>query len=378
MATQNSYQCAIDLGGVADRFVDVNGDGKIVLASDGAIVLGVLKGAGGAAGAWVSVVESGVAFVEAAGAVAAGRMIASDANGRARAAQTGDYAAGRLTEDAAAAGDQVGATIEHLGDVLRPLAADGSPIVTAAGPTASDGSPMTTPAQFPAGMRVLFTGRGDSLGDDAADPERYAGQSFGLQTSAVGEAALEVRFSADIWTTGGTLLWTGGGFGDWFDYRVTGPASPATQNVGAGAWAKLAVGGGLSMLVPPGTPGAGGADWDLDLAEKINARSPITKVVPIPSPRRAGFFDYDGATGAVVASTPGAGGFCVYDGAVPLGRMAVEKPITLSEGSASLLMGAVPARRMLPHWIHRAAINNAAAKTLAVSWELVTARANPA
>ncbi|MBC7340958.1 MAG: DUF2190 family protein [Clostridia bacterium] len=108
-----SLVAGADLSAAQYRFVKVNADGNAVLAGNGEMAVGVLqdKPGPGVAG---QVRVLGVTKVVAGGAIAKGALVASDADGKAKAAVaatanttsgaiSGSHAAGIALEDASAA-----------------------------------------------------------------------------------------------------------------------------------------------------------------------------------------------------------------------------------------------------------------------------------
>jgi hypothetical protein len=89
---------ASDLSAAQYHFVVVDADGQAALAGKGAAVVGIVQNKPGAAtgdkGESTSVRVYGVSKVVAAQTVAAGALVASDSQGAAAVAQTGDHIAG--------------------------------------------------------------------------------------------------------------------------------------------------------------------------------------------------------------------------------------------------------------------------------------------
>lgn len=102
MATMNSVEtrsmiAGSDLSSSQFFFVSLSGDGEVDVTGDGAEAFGVLYNqpeSGGAA----TVVISGRVLVEAGGTVTQGGDVASDANGNAVDATTGDIILGKAYE----------------------------------------------------------------------------------------------------------------------------------------------------------------------------------------------------------------------------------------------------------------------------------------
>lgn len=139
--------------------------------------------------------------------------------------------------------------------------------------------------------------------------------------------------------------------GDYVRYVPKAPATPSTSNPGAGAYSKLAIGGGVSMFVPAGTPGAGAADFDLNLSEKFNANVDFTKVVPVSAPLDDGFFDWDCDTDVVTLNSSKAGGYNLFDSEIVL-RPYLQTFNIIGDTRWDLTVPAIMPARILPHWKH--------------------------
>lgn len=102
-----------DLSAAQYHFVDVGTDGYLDLVGDGAKAIGVLqnKPDGSSVDDVGSVGVRGVSKVEAAEAITAGDDIASNANGEAVTATTGDIVLGRALEDASGDGSIIAVLI---------------------------------------------------------------------------------------------------------------------------------------------------------------------------------------------------------------------------------------------------------------------------
>lgn len=94
----------------------VDTSGNIVLAGDGEAALGVIREAAGS-GKPVTVLTGGVAKVSAGGSFNAGVMVASDANGQAVLATTGEYSIGMALEASGGANEIVSVRLGPYGRV---------------------------------------------------------------------------------------------------------------------------------------------------------------------------------------------------------------------------------------------------------------------
>jgi len=94
-----TFEAGGDLSAGQFKFVVLAADGQIDLATDGAAAVGVLLNQPDAAGKAATVVVSGKTAVTAGGSITAGDDIASDLNGDAITAATGDIIVGYALED---------------------------------------------------------------------------------------------------------------------------------------------------------------------------------------------------------------------------------------------------------------------------------------
>ena len=120
MATKNalhtiSVEAGQDLSANQYYFVAMASDGQVDPAGDGALALGVLQDDPAAAGRAASVAIGGQTKVVAGGAITAGDQVASDANGKAVTAATGDNVLGIATQTANADGDIISIVLAEHG-----------------------------------------------------------------------------------------------------------------------------------------------------------------------------------------------------------------------------------------------------------------------
>lgn len=88
------------------RFVTLSATGKAVAPAAGAQVIGVRQNRPNADEA-VTIVQSGISFVEAGGAISPGDGVTTDATGRAVVAAVGNAVVGQALETASGAGVQI-------------------------------------------------------------------------------------------------------------------------------------------------------------------------------------------------------------------------------------------------------------------------------
>jgi hypothetical protein len=239
------------------------------------------------------------------------------------------------------------------------------------GPYTSDGKPIFSAAMFRGDVEVAHPGRGD----DIANGKRWKGQEFKHSTSDAGVTPIAFQFMEWVYIGGGNINFVGADVGDWLFYELRAPSSaPAeTSNPGSGAYAKLDIGGGIHIYCTPGTPGAGAADWDLDLAAKLNANVGFTKVVPVPSPGK-GFFNWNSDDESVSYQADGEGDFNLIDAEIQLVSFAPYVQILGDNEESLTVPAAYKGKRLLPHWLHKVHIHNDSAKSLKVVWRLFLTR----
>lgn len=231
------------------------------------------------------------------------------------------------------------------------------------GPETIDGKPLQTINMFPEGVFAQFNGSAD----DVANGLKHGGSRFHVSSSAIETASLEWQFITPLWLAGGAISSAGHNPNDHLSYLVKAPASPATNNPGAGAYDKFPIGGGANMFIPNATATG---DWDLNLTEKLNANVAFTKVSPVPAAQGDGFFDYDFTTEAVTLNAGQKGNCNLFDVELTIARYI--NKMTLSH--ENLTVTSIVSQIMFPHWVHRVEINHSVTDSLDVCWTLFFGR----
>jgi len=241
-------------------------------------------------------------------------------------------------------------------------------------PQTSDGKPIFLANMFPGNVLSNHPG----TADDITNGVRFGGDLFLLSQGSQGDTYREFQFLEWVYIAGGGIQWLNAEPGDWIDYRIYAPASPATSAPGSGSYMKYEVIPGINMFIPQPSGG-----WGLNLVEKLNANVNITKVTPVPavdedSGNPNGFFDWDPDTGAVTLNVEQKGYYNLFDSPMPLSRYVPRYAmLTPSFGPANLFtVPAVKPKKILPHWTHRVTIHreNSSANTLYVAWGLYVGR----
>lgn len=236
-------------------------------------------------------------------------------------------------------------------------------------PKTTDGKPILLINLFPGNTQINYPGQGDDITAGA----RHTGTAFEYTSVSAGETDIAWQFIEWVYLAGGEIRHIGAKLGDWISYRIHAPATVGTSvTAGTGNHAKIDTGLGFSMWVPAGTPGAGSADWDIDLTETLNANVAFTKVNPVPDSNNEGMYDWDAETNAVTLN-PGKGAYNLFDADIPLTEF-VSRTRLLGTGIISLTVPAVKPKRILPHWKHAVKINHVGTDQLDIVWYLYTAR----
>lgn len=98
-----SYEASTDLSGNQYQLVSLNSSGQLALTGDGARAIGVLQNKPDAQGKAGTVTTDGKARVKVGASITQGGVMASDSNGKAVDAASGDWIQGEFVEDASAA-----------------------------------------------------------------------------------------------------------------------------------------------------------------------------------------------------------------------------------------------------------------------------------
>jgi hypothetical protein len=227
----------------------------------------------------------------------------------------------------------------------------------------ADGRPMVQPVTVDRDLWHWFTSAGDdpSLG-------RASGTVMEAALSAEGDSApVEWQFNDWADLAGGVLIYEGAKLGDYISFQVDWPASVAANTPGAGNANKVPVPGG-NLFVP-----AVNGDWTLTL----NSR---TSVVPVLSPGKKGYWEWDWpdeGVGNVSAGPPGASAYNLLDFAVAPATRFMPRVGLLGSRVMSFRPDNVHPTSVLPHWKMRAVVHHGpGTHALEVTWHIVCARKN--
>jgi len=219
---------------------------------------------------------------------------------------------------------------------------------------------------FPPGVLAQYVG----IGDDVANGVRYDGDRFHIESLAVEQLTLEWQYMDTVWMAGGQITSAGQKPTDWVSMETFAPATAGTSNPGAGAYNKVAIGGGLSIFVP--APAVDG-DWDLNLAETLNANVSFPKVTPVPAAGgNSGWFDYDYDEHVCSLNAAQEGGYNLIDGVVTLGRQVVITPLC----HLALTVPEIVAKPMFPQWKYKVTVDHGSTEQLDVCWVMFIGRRN--
>ena len=215
---------------------------------------------------------------------------------------------------------------------------------------------------FPPGVLAQHVGSGD----DITNGVRHGGDRFHINSTAVEVKTFTWQFKDTIWMAGGQATSGGQSPSDWMGLETRAPATAGTSNPGAGAFNKVAVGGGVNVFVP--APAIDG-DWDLSLTEKWNANVDFTKVVPVPA-GNAGWFDYDYETHVCALNVAQEGEYNLFDTELVLGQQVAKVALC----QLQLTVPEIVAKPMLPQWQYKVSINHATTEELNVCWTMFIGR----
>jgi hypothetical protein len=237
--------------------------------------------------------------------------------------------------------------------------------------TVEDNIPVVAANTWPIPQSVVWCGEGD----DVANGVVGSGQEFRLQKAEAGDEIVESQFIEVTRLGGGHVYWKNCEYGDYACFLVYAPAtSNIVSNPGAGAYAKLPIGGGANLIVMPGVPGSDGPNWDIDLTEKLNANVDFTKAVPVPAANGDGFFTYD-AEAKVLSYTPGVGTYNLFDVPISLSKF-IRKLWLINSSSMSLsVYDNIPAA-ILPQWRSKVTLHreSASGETRYLVWSMLISR----
>ena len=226
-------------------------------------------------------------------------------------------------------------------------------------PTTSRGKPIFLSAIFRGDVDIWFCGAGDDPAGNKAE-----GQVFEHTSAAAGDSTYTWTFNDWIYLAGGTVLYSGAKIGDWVDYKLYAPQTPAPTlaspaNTGN---CNLTDVGGFNLI----TPAAGDGTHDVDLANAIL----------VSATAEDGYYDWDEpdtGKGTITASaTPGAAKYNLFDAQIDLARIVAHVRL-LGSGEFKMQISVKP-KKCLPHWKHKAIVHSSGTHTLEVCWDLTCAR----
>jgi hypothetical protein len=229
-------------------------------------------------------------------------------------------------------------------------------------PKTSDGKPIFLPNLFPGDVEVNFAGAGDSA------TVRGDGSAFMCSQPTEGDASVTWSFKDWVYVAGGEISHRGCRLGDHISFKVTAPATVATAAAGDGNANKVAVGGGLNVIVPAAGDGA----WNVAEADRV----------PIPAYNAEGvatgywtWNEPDEGKGVVAAGAPGTSSYNLFDQPLDLIRWATKLHL-LGDGQIDLKLSSVKPKKLLPHWTCHVDLHGdgASGALNEVTWLLFTAR----
>lgn len=231
----------------------------------------------------------------------------------------------------------------------------------------ADGKQFVAPSTFNKNLGVYFCNRGDDVDNNL----RLRGPFLKLSKTDEGDAEFIWQYIDPVYISGGMLVYENALFGDYIRYQIIAPASPCTNNPGAGIYDKVPNGEGGNLFVPNATQQG---DWDLNLAEKLNNNVNFTKVTPIQVNDNTGFFDYDITTQAVVLNTSQTGNCHLFDADYILTEFVNDVHVIGSREKSFLVPASFAARELYPHWKHKVMIHRSGNGTINACWDILVGR----
>lgn len=230
------------------------------------------------------------------------------------------------------------------------------------GPLTADGKMIFLPNLFPGDVEINFAGSADTA------TTRGAGALFTLSRPTLGDTSLEWSFKDWVYVAGGQLVFRECRLGDHLSFKVFAPATIATAAAGNGNANKIAVGGGLNVIVPAAGDGA----WSVTDADMI----PVPAFNAEGAPN--GWWTWDEPAegkGTVAAAATQTAPFNLFDQPLDLIRWVTKMPI-LGNNLVDMLLPAIKPKKLLPHWtcrvdLHGEGLTGALTE---IAWFLFTAR----
>lgn len=238
-------------------------------------------------------------------------------------------------------------------------------------PKTTDGRQIMLPSTIGHDEEVQFSG----AGDDIENGIRCGGSHLELESTTQGENTFTWQYMEWISISGGRVKYYDAVRGDYFHYEIYAPATVGTSNPGGGWYDKYDLGGGYNMFIPNAIQEG---DWDLDLAEKLNANVQITKASPVPAADKDGFFDWDFDAYTLSLNTSGNGGFYLFDFDVTLTRVINTHHIEGDGKSDFIVPASYGAKKLVPHNIHKLILNKASTASTNIAWEIFLGRMSTA
>jgi hypothetical protein len=179
-------------------------------------------------------------------------------------------------------------------------------------PKTSDARDIIAVNRIPTGYTIYPTGRGDDIAGG------HYGQGPKLKFDS-GTTTAAFQMKDHHYAIGGRVLWQNATLDDEMNAFLYAPATSGLVSGAGGNCTKVPIGGGVNTIVPT-PPGAG--NWTINPAAKLNANVSILAATPVPSPTGTGYWDYDSNANILPPSTPGKGGYLLFDQDIPLFNFA--------------------------------------------------------
>lgn len=235
-------------------------------------------------------------------------------------------------------------------------------------PKTSDGKTVVLPNLFPGNVFLYITGVGDDSTTVGAGPD------FKLTSTGVLNPCTEdLVFGFRDWCylAGGGVFYENATTGDKISMKLYAPATTTTAAAGGntGNCNKVALGGGLNMIVPAagdGTHNLGATVTPVPSYDEENGETPV------------GYWDWSNPDTGVgtVSANPGAGKWNLFDFDMDL--VCFVRNLQLvgngSNGNFDITVPAIKPKKILPQWKFKVSLCAVAGHTVKAGWYMVTAR----
>jgi hypothetical protein len=230
-------------------------------------------------------------------------------------------------------------------------------------PKTSDGKSIVLNNLFPGSVLLYYTGSADH-----ATNGRGEGAQFNIVSDQIETKELEFGFNDWVYLAGGSCKWKDGVVGDSVCFKLIAPATPITAAPQNDGNCNLVSG----ILVPA----AGNGAYNVDLTQAVLVPA-LAAATGDYEGNPNGYWDWDepqtGRGTITPSTTPGSAKWHLVPAAIDLARFICKLQLMGTE-SVDLMLPAIKPKKILPHWKLKVVLHNTTAKTLSLTWLLVSAR----